>query len=128
MPLGALYPTYSGLVAFQRKTNVTANNIANAHTDGFKKSRAALSTIQPQGVTATAEPVEQVEASEAITAERTKHSQQQVEESNEESNVDIGEEMVNLLAGQRAYEANVRALEATDEMVGSLLDIIDDER
>ena len=89
--------SYSGLVAFQRKTSVTANNVANVNTDGFKKSRTALSTVQPHGVNAE---VEKIDTPVPITVEHTTQGDQRVEK----SNVDVGE-----------------------EMVGSLLDIVDDE-
>jgi flagellar hook protein FlgE len=38
---------------------VAANNIANVSTDGFKKSRAVLSTVQPRGVKAEVEQARQ---------------------------------------------------------------------
>jgi flagellar basal-body rod protein FlgG len=38
----------------------------------------------------------------------------------EESNVSIVEEMVNMILGQRAYEANSRVVKAADEMLGQV--------
>ncbi len=35
----------------------------------------------------------------------------------EESNVSVVEEMVNMILGQRAYEANSRVVKAADEML-----------
>ena len=124
MPLGALPATYSGLSVFQRKIRVTANNISNVNTDGFKtdgfkKSRAVLSTAQPYGVKAR---VEQVETAGPSALEQTAQDEEPIER----SNVDIGEEMVNLLSGQRGYEASLRTLKTADEMVGSLLDVVAD--
>lgn len=78
---------------------MVANNIANVNTDGFKKSRAVLSTVQPRGVKAE---VEQVETAGPRALEQTALGEQCVER----SNVDIGEEMVNLPSGQRGYEAS----------------------
>jgi len=39
------------------------------------------------------------------------------------SNVDLGEEAVNQIIGQRGFEANLQALNTADDMLGSLLDI-----
>ena len=38
----------------------------------------------------------------------------------EESNVSIVEEMINMILGQRAYEANSRVVKAADEMLGQV--------
>jgi flagellar basal-body rod protein FlgG len=38
----------------------------------------------------------------------------------EESNVSIVEEMVNMILGQRAYEANSRVIKTADEMLGQV--------
>ncbi len=120
MPLGALPTTYSGLSVSQRKIRVTANNIANVNTDGFKKSRTVLSTVQPHGVKAE---VQQVETAGPSALKQTAQGEQSVER----SNVDIGEEMVNLLSGQRGYEASLRTLKTAAKMVGSLIDVVADE-
>jgi len=129
MPLGALPSSYSGLSVFQRKIRVAANNIANVNTDGFrtdgfKKSRTVLSTVQPHGVKAE---VEQVETAGPSALEQTAQGEQSVDQSGVDARVDIGKEMVNLLSGQRGYEASLRTLKTTDEMVGSLLDVVADE-
>lgn len=39
------------------------------------------------------------------------------------SNVDLGEETVNQIIGQRGFEANLQTIKAADDMLGSLLDI-----
>lgn len=41
----------------------------------------------------------------------------------EQSNVDMGEEMVNLIQAQREFELNVKVVGTTDAMLGSLLSI-----
>lgn len=42
----------------------------------------------------------------------------------EMSNVDIGEEMVNMLLAQRAFEFNLKSIKTADEMLASVLDIL----
>jgi flagellar basal-body rod protein FlgG len=39
------------------------------------------------------------------------------------SNVDLGEEAVNLIIGQRRFEVNIQTLNTADQMLGTILDI-----
>ncbi len=121
MPLGALTATYSSLSVSQHRIRITANNIANVNTDGFKKSQTVLSTVQPHGVKGE---VEQVETAGPSALEQTAQGEQSIER----SNVDIGVEMVNLLSDQRGYKASLRTLKSANEMVGILLDVVADEK
>jgi len=41
----------------------------------------------------------------------------------EKSNVDIAEEIPQSMVNQRSFEANIKMVQAADEMIGSLLDI-----
>lgn len=116
--ISAIYSALSGLTALQKKTAVTANNLANMNTDGFKKSRTILEETRPHGVRAR---VEQVNTPGPRTLEQTPDGESLVEK----SNVDVSEEMINLLVGQRSYEANLKTAKTTDAMLGSLLDIVD---
>ena len=50
--------TLSALRAFEQKFQVTANNIANVNTDGFKKSRILLKDDYPAGVEAVIDRVD----------------------------------------------------------------------
>jgi flagellar basal-body rod protein FlgC len=116
--ISSLHTSLSGLNAFQKQLGVAANNLANVNTDGFKKSRTVLESTQPQGVSAKSQ---KLELPGPLALEQTPDGEQLVEK----SNVDVGEEMPNVIVGQRAYEANLKMLKAADEMVGSLLDIVD---
>jgi flagellar basal-body rod protein FlgC len=115
--ISAIYSALSGLVAFEKKIGVTANNVANVNTDGFKKSRVTLEESQPQGVQAK---IQQINTPGPLALEQTPEGESLVEK----SNVDISEEMANLIVGQRFYEANLRTLKTEDERLGSLLDIV----
>ena len=42
----------------------------------------------------------------------------------EESNVNVVEEMVNMIAGQRAYEINSRVVKTADEMLQTMNNVI----
>jgi len=115
--ISSIYSALSGLSAFQKKIGVTANNVANVNTDGFKKSRVTMEESQPQGVQAK---IEEVNTPGLLALEQTQEGESLVEK----SNVDIGEEMANLIVGQRFYEVNLRTLKIEDERLGSLLDIV----
>jgi flagellar basal-body rod protein FlgC len=115
--ISSLYTALSGLKAFQKQLNTTANNLANVNTEGFKKSRTVLEAAQPQGVIARSQ---QLELPGPLLLAQTPDGEQFVEQ----SNVDVGEEIPNMLIGQRAYEANLKMLKAIDETIGGLLDVV----
>lgn len=107
----------SGLMAFQKKVDSIANNVANVNTDGFKKTRVTLSEQDPQGVTAN---VEKIDTSGPLVTEQTPEGEQLVEK----SNVELSEELPNLMLSRRFFEANLKTIQTEEEMLGSLLDII----
>jgi len=41
----------------------------------------------------------------------------------EKSNVDLAEELPRLMIDRRAFQANIKTIQAQDDMLGSLLDI-----
>ena len=114
--IGGIYASLSGLAAGQTKVVTAAHNTANANTEGFKKQRVLFQEVEPQGVEATIDtvgtpgPVIFREGENGLV-------------STEQSNVDLAEEAVNLILGQRLYEANLRALEVQNETLGNVLDI-----
>jgi flagellar basal body rod protein FlgG len=104
----------TALDAFGKKVDVTANNLANVNTEGFKKSRATLQEGEPSGVIVS---ISKVDApGPLIPADNGS------EEMLESSNVDIAGEVVDLTITQHAYQANLKTLETEDEMLGSLFD------
>lgn len=48
--LSGINSAVSALIGLSKKSNVTANNVANVDTPGFKSSKATFSTNPPQGV------------------------------------------------------------------------------
>ncbi len=106
----------SGLLAYGTRLANNGNNIANMNTEGFKKGRVLLSDVQPQGVRARHEKVNtpgpQVMEQAGNTAEMI-----------EQSNVDLSEELPEMMVNQHAFSANLKTLQAADEMTRSLLDI-----
>jgi len=116
MMLNGISSGLSALKAIQTRTQSTANNVANLNTDGFKKTRVTMVEGAPQGVAAS---VQRVEAPGPLVYEPQGQSEGLVEK----SNVDLSEELPQMMLDRRALQANIKTIQAQDEMLGSLLDI-----
>lgn len=103
----------TALQAFDRKSKVIANNIANANTDRFKKSRAELEEASPSGVRVTVERV--ITPGDTVTIG---------EGEREPSTVNMEEELIALIVNRNNYTANIKTVKAADEMQGTLFDIL----
>ncbi|MBW2109055.1 MAG: hypothetical protein JRI36_10380 [Deltaproteobacteria bacterium] len=112
-PIG---PALSAIRAFGTKLAVTANNVANIETTGFKKSRALLEEDRPCGVQVTVETVN--------TPGSPLPVDQDTGQPRETSNVDLAEEIVETTTAQRGFEANLKTLKVWDEMTESIIDIL----
>jgi flagellar hook protein FlgE len=99
MAMGNISSIANGaLQAFSTSQQITANNVANISTDGFKASRVTFQTNDAAaGVSAT---VTQTEDS-----------------------VDISREAVNLISNTNGFKANLNVIKVTDEMTKELLNI-----
>ncbi|MHB9097134.1 MAG: flagellar basal body rod C-terminal domain-containing protein, partial [Syntrophales bacterium] len=103
----------TALRAFDLKNQVIANNIANVNTDGFKKSRADMTQMTLPGVTVS---VQQVNTpGDTVTIGGVER---------QASNVDVAEELIHLMVNSQNYEANIRTVKTTQEMQGTLFDIL----
>ncbi len=113
----AVNSTLSALHAYKKSMNVTANNIANVNTEGFKKSSATMKEGVMGGV--------EVDVKKVNTPG---HRYQELEGDQmvdkETSNVNLEEELPDLMVTQRTYEANLKVLQTQDKMLGTMLDII----
>jgi flagellar hook protein FlgE len=115
--ISALNSTVSALRAFVTKLGVTADNIANVNTDGFKKNRATFQADENGGVRV------QIRKDDSPGFRYTAVENGETVEK-EASNVDLTEELPNLMVTKRAYQANLETIETQNEMLGSLLDTI----
>jgi len=101
----------SALSALSTTQQVSANNIANVNTDGFKSSSVVLeSGPRDQGVEVAA--IHQSSTPGAMI------------DGVETSNTDIGREMVDMIQTSRAFSANTTFIRASEEMTGHLLNMI----
>jgi flagellar basal body rod protein FlgG len=112
----ALDAAASALQAYDKKLQATAHNIANMNTEGFKKSRVILQEGHPGGVTASIQKID-TPGSPLVSPENSAIS--------ESSNVDLGEEMINLMTSKHAFQADLKIINAEEERIGSLLDVIE---
>ena len=115
--ISALNGTVSALRAFVTKLGVTADNIANVNTDGFKRKRATLNEDHNGGVRVEINK----DDSPGLRYDAFEDGKKVEKET---SNVDLTEEIPNLMLTKRAYQANLKTLDTQEEMLGSLLDIV----
>ncbi len=113
----AIDPALSALRAFGSKLGVTSNNIANVDTEGFKKSRVILEEAPSGGVN--------VSISRVLTPGAPLPPDRDSGQSRETSNVAVEEEMVDLVTTRQAYTANLKVIQAEDQTLGTLLDILE---
>jgi flagellar hook protein FlgE len=114
--MGAIHSALSGLTAFSTQCDVTAHNVANVMTNEFKKSRTEFVALETGGVLPV---IQKNESTGPSILNNTGYGPAQLEL----SNVDLGEEAINLIISQRGYEANLQTIKTADDMLGSLLDI-----
>lgn len=112
----AIHAALSGVFGFSKYIEVTAHNLANLNTDGFKKSRIELVALESGGVL----PVVRKDKSPGPMVLNSRgYGPAQLEL----SNVDLAEEALNQIIGQRGFEANLKSISTADDMLGRILDI-----
>jgi flagellar basal-body rod protein FlgC len=110
-PLGA---SLSGLRAGLEKLEISANNVANLSTDGFKKDRVLLSEGVSGGVV--------VEIGKSTKSGPFYRSPQG--ELIETSNVDPAEEAVEQILAKYMFSMNVATIQTADEMQKGVIDLL----
>ncbi len=115
--ISPLSSALSAISAFGVNMRVTANNIANVNTDGFKQSRTTFSEGDPGGVVA------HVDQDDSPGGTRQSFVDGQVVDV-ETSNVDLSAALTETIPTKIGYRANLKTIRTQDEMLGSLLDII----
>jgi flagellar basal-body rod protein FlgC len=104
----------SGIVAGATKLQANANNVANANTNGYQTQRVDL-VESPAGVEARAASVGAPNRADAAANSNGNSPLPP-------SDVNLADEMVSMVANGNFYQANMRALLAADDMMGTLLD------
>ncbi len=106
-----IYAGLSGIQAGARMLNVGAQNIAHAQTEGYKRTRAIPVESSAGGV------VVHLEKDERPGPSRVSYGKFR-----EDSNVDVGEEILSHLQAGHLLKANIASVEIQDTLLGSLLD------
>ena len=115
--ISSVSSTLSALKAFDKKMNVSANNVANVETEEFKKSRATL--VEGPESSVKVEITKQDNPGPTVVEVKDG----QIKEK-EMSNVDLTEEFSQSIIAQRGYDANLKTIRTQDEMLNSVLDIV----
>ena len=101
----------SALSAMGVAQQVSADNIANVNTDGFKASTVQFeSGPEGQGV--------------RVGAIRESTAPGPIVDGAEGSNTDIATEMVGMMRTETGFSANVAAVRVSEEMTGHLLNMV----
>jgi flagellar basal-body rod protein FlgC len=109
--------TISALNAYVTGINVKANNIANAGSENFLKSRAAYLEGENGDV--------MVEISKVgLESELLAMSGTDTITVPQHSNVELAEEIPGMMVDQKGFEANLSVIKTKDQMLGTILDII----
>jgi flagellar basal-body rod protein FlgC len=101
----------SALTALSTVQQVSANNIANVNTDGFKASSVELAS-GPGGRGVEVASIRESSAPGSMVG------------GVETSNTDLGREMVDMITTSHAFSANTTFVRAQEEMTGHLLNMI----
>lgn len=108
----------SGMLNAFRRNDITAHNITNSQTSGFRPTQVSNEEVPTGGV----------QISETTQAPAPVPEDLQLPAGSPPlSNVDLANEVTNQLINKNAFQANLNALKAQDEALGSLLDIKDDD-
>ena len=118
--INGIFTSLSGMLNAIRRTNITANNIANVATPGFKASRADNAELEGGGVRIGSITRDDSPGPPLLDPAPGGPV--------EGSNVDFTTESINLILNKRQFEANLNALRAQDQALGELLDTTDQER
>ena len=114
MAISSVYASaLSGLLHQSRRMEVSAHNVANVHTSGFRVSRAVAQEAPSGGV--TTQITQTTDTAPLLLADGELHIG---------SNTDLATEVVTQISARAAYGANLAVLEAAQESEEALLDIL----
>jgi flagellar hook protein FlgE len=131
----------SAVLAYGKRMGVHASRVANAYSDGFKRSQAIQAILKEDAdheETVEIDCIDSTEYSVLETSEdQTDHSDSNTDlsepstvfsesntENNEPDNVDLAAEVVEIKICHRGYEANLSFINTEDEMAGTILDLL----
>lgn len=108
MSISALNSGLTGMLAFQRGLDTSANNIANSLTKGFQPQQASFQEVAHGGV------------SSLVSGNGSSGS---FATSTAASGTDLATETVNSLVYKAGFEISAKVVKTADQMLGTLVDI-----
>jgi len=120
-------PSKSGLLAEQRRLDVSAHNVANVSTDGFQGQEVTAQARRSGGGDVRVDTVEvSAEAQQAQTEAEGVQGEAQAEGAvtQPQNDVNVVDETVNQITAKAAFQANAKVIRAQDGTIGSLLDAV----
>lgn len=118
----ALRITVSGMEAQGSRLRLTAENIANADTPGYRRKTVAFEASEAQGAVA-AGPV-QLDQTAPESIYDPSHPLADARGYREGSNVNLLLEVADAREASRGYEANLKMFEQARSMSSALLDLL----
>jgi flagellar basal-body rod protein FlgC len=106
----------AALQALDRKLKIAANNVANVNIRGYKKQQARAESTHLSGIAPNL-------SNPTVPSGQAAHQAGDAPTEHPPSDVNLGDEMTHMALGQQAYKANLKTMQARDEILGSLLDI-----
>jgi len=123
----------SALMAYGKKMGVHANNIANMYSEDFNRSRVIIKEGPDNNVSADIErvdgpeyPVTDIDQGDGVENEDLSEETTLADlpPLNQSNNVDLATEIVGVTVAKNAYEANTKVIEAQEELLGTVLDLL----
>ena len=117
----------TALGALSVSLQVSANNLANVNTNGFKQSDVRFETgpgdqgVRISEIRKDATPGSPVEAPVYPIVGRQYEQHMGWVES---SNTDVARQFVDMVSASKAWKANVATIRTADEMMGTLVDAV----
>jgi flagellar hook protein FlgE len=122
-----MYPAVTALNAFGIGTQVTAHNLANVLTNGFRAGRTTYADLPRYSGVAPVVQTGLGQSGPLIPAQglpRDPATPDWVPQGFVEgSNTDIATEMVNLIVTSRGYQANAKVVPTVDSMLGTVINM-----
>ena len=124
--IDAISSAQSALSAMSTSMAVTANNVANVNTDGYKSKDVRLATGPGGQGVRVGDVVEDDSAGgyrpAAVSAQNEAGVYEPTAAMVETSNVDLARQAVDMVETTRTFEANAAVIRTQDDMLGTLLD------
>lgn len=111
---GSEFVSLSGMRANQQRVAAAAHNTANLSTDGFERQRLRADEAPSGGVRTKVDTVELSKEAREIS-ESTEGPQ---------NNVNTVEETISRIESKHGFNSNLKAFQASDRMMKSLLDTL----